>query len=379
MQLKNSREVPSSRPLHPFLSETMRSLNIWTNGIFSPNATRMLEEGTSGHTLVFSKFASASVLTAGQSDPDLARADVAFGQPDPQDCLDNLRLKWVEVSSAGYTRYDTPEFLGAFGGRGSAFTNACGVFADPCAQHVLAMMLAFGRQLLPSFVDQLTDHSWHYTERRYHSRLLTGQTVLMLGFGSIGRRLAQLLAPFGMRLIALRRSIPQPFALEAASEAEANRVLQSPFEARLSALRRSVEPGSDVHMITRAELPSFLPEADHIVNILPAHASTDYLVDADFLAACRADARFYNVGRGTTVDQQALMQALHEKRLGAAYLDVMDPEPLPADHALWTTPNCYITPHTAGGRHDQDETLVRHFLQNLAAFQSGAPMRDRVV
>jgi phosphoglycerate dehydrogenase-like enzyme len=339
----------------------------------------MLEEGTRGHTLLFSKFASASVLTAGQSDPDLAEAHIAFGQPDPQDCLSNPRLKWVEVSSAGYTRYDTPEFLGAFGGRGSAFTNACGVFADPCAQHVLAMMLAFARQLLPSFGDQLTDHSWHYAERRYHSRLLTGQTVLMLGFGSIGRRLAQLLAPFDMRLLALRRSVPQTPAAEDASLAQPDHVPPSSFEMRLAALRRTVDSESQVQVITRAELPNFLPEADHIVNILPAHASTDYLVNADFLAACRADARFYNVGRGTTVDQQALMEALRENRLGAAYLDVMEPEPLPVDHALWTTPNCYITPHTAGGRHDQDETLVRHFLQNFAAFQSGAPMRDRVV
>jgi phosphoglycerate dehydrogenase-like enzyme len=298
------------------------------------------------HRLIFSKFSNASVLAVGQSDPDLAAADVAFGQPDPQDCLNNPRLKWVEVTTAGYTRYDTPQFLGAFEKRGSVFTNACGVFADPCAQHLLAMMLALGRQLLPSFADQLRDHSWHYAQRRYDSRLLTGQTVLMLGFGAIGRRLAEFLAPFGMRVIAVRRS---------------------------------GRPEEGVQMISHAELYHFLPQADHIVNILPAHASTERFVDGAFLAACRSDARFYNVGRGSTVDQAALVEALRENRLGAAYLDVMDPEPLPVEHELWTTPNCYITPHTAGGRHDQDETLVRHFLENLDAYQNGKPMRDRVV
>jgi phosphoglycerate dehydrogenase-like enzyme len=79
------------------------------------------------------------------------------------------------------------------------------------------------------------------------------------------------------------------------------------------------------------------------------------------------------------VDQPALAEALRAKKIAAAYLDVTDPEPLPVDHELWSTPNCYITPHTAGGRHDQDETIVRHFLQNLAAFESGGAMTDRVV
>jgi phosphoglycerate dehydrogenase-like enzyme len=79
------------------------------------------------------------------------------------------------------------------------------------------------------------------------------------------------------------------------------------------------------------------------------------------------------------VDQAALQEALRGGRLGAAYLDVMEPEPLPPGHGLWTAPNCYITPHTAGGRHDQDEALVGHFLENLAAFEGGGSFIDRVV
>ena len=132
-------------------------------------------------------------------------------------------------------------------------------------------------------------------------------------------------------------------------------------------------------MVPASELGRVLPLVDHLVNILPAHPSTDLFVNAELLAGCRRGVRFYNVGRGSTVDQAALMQALREGRVGEAYLDVMDPEPLPPGHDLWTTPHCYITPHTAGGRHDQDETLVQHFLSNLAAFESGRPMNDRVV
>ncbi|MEK0445709.1 MAG: hypothetical protein RLZZ399_1030 [Verrucomicrobiota bacterium] len=321
-------------------------LTLWTNAVFHEAATRMLLEGIHPHRLLVSENASASVLAAGQPDPALAQADIAFGQPDPEDCLRNPRLRWVEVSSAGYTRYDTPAFLDAFRQRKAAFTNASSVFADPCAQHVLAMMLALARQILPSYRDQLTDHSWHYTERRYHSRLLTGQTVLLLGYGAIGRRLTELLTPFGVKIYALRRS----------GRAEAG-----------------------VQIVSEADLPSLWPLADHIVNILPAHPTTEGFVNAQRLAACRADAHFYNIGRGSTVDQSALAAALRSGNLGAAYLDVFEPEPLPASHELWTTPNCFITPHTAGGRHDQDETLVRHFLENLASFEAGKPLRDQIL
>jgi phosphoglycerate dehydrogenase-like enzyme len=322
------------------------ALTIWTNTKFDPAVTQLLHDGTRAHRLVTSAAASTSVLVAGQTDPALASADIAFGQPDPVDCLRYPNIKWVEVSTAGYTRYDTPEFLETFRTRGSAFTNASAVFADPCAQHVLAMMLSLGRQLLPSHRDQLTDRSWHYEERRYHSRLLTGQSVLMLGYGAIGRRLTELLAPFGMTLYALRR--------QTRSE-------------------------TGVRIVPETELTRVLPLVDHIVNILPANPATAGYVNARRLACCRPTAKFYNVGRGTTVDQPALAEALRSKKIAAAYLDVMDPEPLPPAHELWSTPNCYITPHTAGGRHDQDETIVRHFLQNLAAYESGGAMTDRVV
>lgn len=322
------------------------ALTIWTNTKFDPAVTQLLHDGTRAHRLVTSAAASTSVLVAGQTDPALASADIAFGQPDPVDCLRYPNIKWVEVSTAGYTRYDTPEFLETFRARGSAFTNASAVFADPCAQHVLAMMLSLGRQLLPSHRDQLTDQSWHYEERRYHSRLLTGQSVLMLGYGAIGRRLTELLAPFGMTLYALRR--------QTRSE-------------------------TGVRIVPETELTRVLPLVDHIVNILPANPATAGYVNARRLACCRPTAKFYNVGRGTTVDQPALAEALRSKKIAAAYLDVTDPEPLPPAHELWSTPNCYITPHTAGGRHDQDETIVRHFLKNLAAYESCGAMTDRVV
>ena len=322
------------------------SHTIWTNTKLADAAARQLLAGTAGHRWMLSSAASASVLTAGRSDPELAQADIAFGQPDVEDCLRYRNLRWIELSSAGYTRYDREDLKEALRARGTILTNASTVFADSCAQHLLAMMLSLGRQLPQSWRDQFTDRSWHYAERRYDSRLLTGQTAVLLGYGAIGRRLAELLAPFGMRLLALRR--------------------QSRSEAA-------------VRVISPENLSSALAEADHVINILPDNEDTRGFVNARRLSCCKRGARFYNVGRGTTVDQGALLEALHSGRLNAAYLDVTDPEPLPPEHPLWTAPNCFITPHTAGGRHDQDEALAAHFLRNFTAFQRGEPLIDRIV
>ena len=93
----------------------------------------------------------------------------------------------------------------------------------------------------------------------------------------------------------------------------------------------------------------------------------------------RNGAVFYNIGRGTTVDQEALSDALRSGRLSAAYLDVTDPEPLPSEHPLWAMPNCFITPHTAGGHMDENEALVSHFLENLRFFVSGSPLINRII
>jgi phosphoglycerate dehydrogenase-like enzyme len=322
------------------------AFTIFWNTRVNPLAEGILRKGTEKHRLIISDSASVSVLAKGISDSGMEHADIAFGQPDPDDCIRSPRLKWIEVSSAGYTRYDTADFFGYLRERSVAFTNVSSVFADPCAQHVMAMMLAFGRQLLPSFRDQITDQSWHYDERRYHSRLLTGQTVVMLGYGAIGLRLSELLKPFGMTLYAVRR-------------------------------KPAVE--ADVTVVDFSSLDSLLAKADHVVNILPANDSTAGYCSAGFFSKCRPGARFYNVGRGSTVNQDAVAGALRSGILDAAYLDVTDVEPLPPENDLWRVPNCFITPHTAGGRHDQDEALVRHFLRNLAAFEAQQPLVDRVL
>lgn len=272
------------------------------------------------------------------------RGEVLFGQPDPDKALGLPDLKWIQVTSAGYTGYDTPEFRERLKAKGAILTNSSSVFDEPCAQHLLAFLLAFARQLPQALTEQLGERDWAVERRRLDSRLLQDGKLLIVGYGAIARRLVALLAPFGMDVVAVRRS-PQ------GDEA--------------------------VPTFGIGELDRLLPEADYVANILPANASTDGFFDATRFAHMKKGSLFFNIGRGTTVDQDALIGALG--RLAVVYLDVTDPEPLPKEHPLWTAPNVYITLHTAGGHRGEEIRLVRHFLANLARFRAVDSLADRVM
>ena len=181
---------------------------------------------------------------------------------------------------------------------------------------------------------------------QHANRVLTHQRVLLLGFGTIGRRLSELLRPFGCHVVAHRR---QP---------------------------RGDEP---IDVVTADALPTALGRADHVVNLLPDNDRTRLWMNADRFAQMKPGARFYNIGRGTTVDQSALAESLRSRHLAAAWLDVTDPEPLPADHPLRLEPNCFITPHTAGGNAHEDLTLVNHFLTNFHRYLAGKPLLDTIL
>ncbi len=175
---------------------------------------------------------------------------------------------------------------------------------------------------------------------------LRGQHVVILGFGGIATRLVALLAPFDMKITAMRR-----------------------------------QPRGDEGFptVTPENLAASLATADHVINILPDNAASRNFIDAARLAQMKPGAVFHNIGRGTTVDQDALLGALRSGHLAAAWLDVTEPEPLPAGHPLRHEPNCFITPHTAGGHANESETLVRHFLENFNRYLAGSPLLDRIV
>ena len=148
---------------------------------------------------------------------------------------------------------------------------------------------------------------------------------------------------------------------------------------QLWGVRRVPRGDESIPILSEIEADARLPEVDHVVNILPANDSTAHYFNAARFARCKPGARFYNIGRGATVAQDALLEALRASHLDAAYLDVTDPEPLPVDHPLWTAPNCYVTPHIGGTHSDEEDRLVEHFLKNLRAFEQGRPLIDQVI
>ena len=181
---------------------------------------------------------------------------------------------------------------------------------------------------------------------RANAALLQGQSMLIYGFGAIARRLVQMLAPFGMKLTGVRR---KPVGDEG------------------------------IPMVSIEQADAILPQTDHVMNILPASPQTDGFFSARRIRLFSPAAYFYNIGRGTTVDQDALVDALAAGRFAGAYLDVTTPEPLPPEHRLWNLPNCWITPHMAGGHRDEAHRLVQHFRENLARFDAGQPLVDVVI
>ncbi|HWA27745.1 MAG TPA: D-2-hydroxyacid dehydrogenase [Lacunisphaera sp.] len=324
------------------------SLTIWTNHDFRPEVMQKFRQAiaASGHRLILSPKSSPVVLAAGGADPTLEEADVAFGQPDVAQAMACRRLKFLELSTAGYTRYDQDDFRAAMKSRGIPVTKASLVFADPCAQHVLAQMLALERNLPVQLRNQDGPREWRYLNDRFTNGVLTRRSVLLLGFGTIGRRLAELLKPFGCRVAAVRR--------HAAGD-------------------------EGIPIIAEKDLAAALADADHVVNLLPESNTTRGWMSAARFAQMKPGARFYNIGRGTTVDQAALMAALASGQVGAAYLDVMDPEPLPPSHPLWDARNCFITCHIGGGTREQDDTLADHFLGNLSAFSRNGQLVDLIM
>jgi phosphoglycerate dehydrogenase-like enzyme len=153
----------------------------------------------------------------------------------------------------------------------------------------------------------------------------------------------------------------------------------APFQLKITAMRRQPRGQESVLTVTPDHVAGALATADHVIDILPDNASSYRFMNQERFAQMKPGAAFYNIGRGTTVDQIALAENLRSGHLAAAWLDVTDPEPLPENDPLWTTPNCHITPHTAGSHDHASASLVRHFLQNFQLFLQSSPLHDRVI
>lgn len=252
------------------------------------------------------------------------------------------KLKWVQTLGAGVEWLLSPEIRRR---EDLTITNASGIHAQPVAEHVFGFVLMFARQLHRA-VRQQGARDWNGASLRPSVSTLSGATSGIVGLGAIGRRIAELAGAFGMRVIALRRT-----------------------PARTSGVDRVYGVG---------QLTAFLKQAEYVVNTLPLSDQTRGFFGDNEFAAMRSDAVFINIGRGATVQTDALLEALKSGRIAGAALDVTDPEPLPPDHALWAMDNVILTPHYAGFHPGYIQRASAIFLENLARYVAGESLTNVV-
>jgi len=281
--------------------------------------------------------------------------EILAGWIDPAWLYEMPKLRWAQQWGAGANWLMSHPDL-----RQAAFilTNAVGVHAVQISEHVFAMILAFARNL-PNAIAAQSAGVWarvkHPSEPldtpfAFSSGdlfELADQTLLILGAGAIGERVAKLAQAFDMHVIGMRR----------------NPEKTSPY------VDEMVGPG---------RLREVLGSADFVVNALPLTTATKHLLGADELAAMKRSAYLVNIGRGSTVDESALINALQINAVAGAALDVFEEEPLPDSSPLWTMPNVLITSHYSGASPRYHERAVEIFLDNLQRYQNGLPLRNVV-
>jgi phosphoglycerate dehydrogenase-like enzyme len=250
------------------------------------------------------------------------------------------KLKWLQTLTAGY---DNAKQLGV--PAGVQVTNVGDALAPAVGLHAVALLLAMQRQF-PVFLKNQDKSAW---ERSAVARMTIpqGTTVLVLGFGHIGREIGRIMRALGAHVIGVSRN-PAPH--EAANE-----------------------------VASIAQLDTLLPRADAIMIALPLDPATNKLINARTLALCKKTAFIVNIARGGIIDQVALREALVSGQIAGAGLDVTEPEPLPASDPLWSAPNLLLSPHCAGGAgRVTTDRISSAAADNLVRFQKGEPLKNVV-
>ncbi len=256
------------------------------------------------------------------------------------------KLKFIQSISAGVDFYDK-DVLRTYGIR---LASAAGVNAYAVAEHAMALILALQRRL-PEARDNQHQKHWRgmISEIAAREDQLTGKTLLIVGMGRIGGRLAKLAKAFDMRVIATKRD------------------------------PNTGTEGADA-VYGNNRLHELLGQADIVALTCPLTPETEKLIDARAFAAMRPTVHLINVARGRVVDETALTEALVAKRIAAAGLDVTSEEPLSAASPLWTMPNVLLTPHTAGETQRYEDSVIDILLENLDRVWRGeSTLRNQVV
>lgn len=264
--------------------------------------------------------------------PDLEIAVGGF----PRDLLLNAsKLQWFQQWGAGadWLRHE-PELRA----RNFILTNASGVHPVQISEHIFALLLGFARRLPQAYQAQ-TQQQWQ-PQGSHTVFELDGKTMLLVGVGAIGERVAKLAKAFGMNVIGVKRDPSQKVA------------------------------GIDT-MVGLADLEQVLPDADVVVLTVPLTDETYHVIGEWELALMKEECVLINIGRGGTIDETALLEALGAGKLRGVGLDVFEEEPLPKASPLWTQERVIITAHYAGASPNYHERAFRIFLDNLRRYLGG--------
>ncbi len=255
------------------------------------------------------------------------------------------KLKWLHSTAAGVGQLMYP----ALQKSGIEVTNASGVHRIPMAEHVLGTLIALARRFPDCFRYQQQSR-WAQQElwkAPVRLRELRGQILLFIGFGAIGREVAKVVRPLGMRLWAVTRS------------------------------GRAAE-GLAEQAFPASKLEEALPQADFVVLAAPETPETRKMIGAREFALMKPSAYFLNVSRGTLVDEPALISALEQRKIAGAALDVASQEPLPPENPLWKLDNAFITPHMSAVSEHLWERQTDLLMENLERWFAGEELLNRV-
>jgi phosphoglycerate dehydrogenase-like enzyme len=268
-----------------------------------------------------------------------AEIDVFYGRPSADILAAAPKLRWIQAPSAGVEFVATiPELVES----DIVLTNTSGAHGPSIGEHTFALLLALTRHI-PESVDQQRRHHWDRSALYRTAREVGGMTMGIIGFGALGRGIAQRAGAFEIDLLAV----------------DAQALDGDPYL-------------DEVWPVSRLE--ELLAASDVVVVSAPLTSETHHLLNAERLALMKPDAYVIAVSRGGIIDEAALVAALSAGKLAGAALDVTEKEPLPADSPLWDTPNLLLTPHLAGASAPKERRVVEIFRDNLERFVNGDPL-----
>ena len=284
-----------------------------------------------------------TVTTPEELADEIVDADVLYGFPTAELLQRGKALRWIQSPSAGVNYLQN---LAELVQNDIVLTNTRGAHGPSIGEHTFALLFALTRHI-PESVQAQRSHYWARPELYRTSREMRGLTMGIVGYGAIGRAVAQRAKGFDMEILAVDTH-PDPGA---------------PFVPEPWGMER---------------LPDLLEQSDVVVVAAPLTAESYHLLDAAALARMKPDAYLIVVSRGGIVDEEALADALEAGRLAGAGLDVTEIEPLPAESRLWDAPNTVITPHTAGDSSEKERRCVEILRENLVRFANGETLMNLV-